>query len=90
MLEQLEAIFDRLGGAEGHLKAIKAELLRYYNSDPCEMSGEYKQPGYTNFSATAPRGPLRWALSTRSLRVGVDHLDHSLFGLGAAELHVES
>lgn len=42
MVEQLEAIFDRLARAEEHLEAIKGELLAYYNSDPCTMSGKYK------------------------------------------------
>src|ERR1700689_3097628 len=38
---------------------------------------------------TGASWPPRWALSTRSPRVGLDHLNHGLFGLGAAELHVE-
>src|SRR5580692_2691854 len=39
--------------------------------------------------ARSMMGPTR-AISTRLPRVGLDHLNHSRFGLGAAELHVES
>jgi hypothetical protein len=43
MLKELEAIFDRLGRAEEHLKAIKGGLLRHYDADEYLITGEYQR-----------------------------------------------
>jgi hypothetical protein len=41
MDDPLEAILDRLTRADEHLQAIKRELIRYYESDPCTLAGEF-------------------------------------------------
>jgi hypothetical protein len=51
MVEQLEAIFDRLDRAQEHLEAIKPELLAYYNSDPCHLTGKF-EPDEEGIGAT--------------------------------------
>ena len=83
MVEQLEAIFDRLDRAEENLNAIKGELLSYYNSDPCTMSGEYQpdedgRRGNGAWNIKVDRMPAR--LNTligeflHDLRSALDHL----------------
>ncbi len=83
MVEQLADIFDRLGRAEEHLESIKNELLAYYNSDPCTLSGKYKPD--TNGMAgggewSTKLDPLGVRLNTligeflHDLRSSLDHL----------------
>ncbi|HEV3192837.1 MAG TPA: hypothetical protein VGY54_20165, partial [Polyangiaceae bacterium] len=68
MVEQLAAIFDRLARAEEHLEAIKEELLSYYNSDPCQMSGKYEPDD------EGRRGSGEWTISVDPLGVRLNTL----------------
>jgi hypothetical protein len=68
MVEQLEAIFDRLRRAEEHLDAIKEELLSYYNADPCQMRGKYK------LDADGHRGTGEWTIRVEVLPVRLNTL----------------
>jgi hypothetical protein len=83
MVDQLAAIFDRLGRAEEHLEAIKGELLGYYNADPCQMSGKYQldeQGRAGNGEWAVTLAPLGVRLNTligeflHNLRSSLDHL----------------
>jgi hypothetical protein len=83
MLEQLADIFDRLRRAEEHFESIKSELLAYYNSDPCALSGTYK-PDANGLAGggewSAKLDPLGVRLNTligeflHDLRSSLDHL----------------
>jgi hypothetical protein len=42
MVEQLAAIYDRIGRADEHLETIKEQLVSYYNADGYVIRGEYK------------------------------------------------
>jgi hypothetical protein len=81
--ERLDAIYDRLGRAEEHLDAIKGHLVSYYDSDPCEMSGEFHpnlNGGAGVADSTMSIGPLDSRLNTvigeflHNLRSSLDHL----------------
>jgi hypothetical protein len=58
MVEQLEAIFDRVERAQEHLESIKGELLSYYNSDPCRLRGEFQPKAHRSGEAQGPGGEL--------------------------------
>jgi hypothetical protein len=87
MVEQLEAIFDRIGRAQEHLQPIKGELLRYYRSDPCRMRGEFDPNQYGRREVMGPEATLA-ALGVRlntligefvhDLRSALDHLARQL------------
>jgi hypothetical protein len=80
MVKQLEAIFDRLTRAEEHFKAIKAELLAYYDSDPCKISGEFDPNSEHPIITRIRVAPLRMRINTlvgeflHDLRSSLDHL----------------
>src|SRR5271154_1712016 len=84
MVEQLEAIVDRIGRAEEHLEAIKCGLLRHYKADKYRLSGEYqrrldKRTGDivtdpTTFPEIDPRLNTLIGEYLHDLRSGLDHL----------------
>jgi hypothetical protein len=40
--DNIAPIQDRISRAKEHLEAVKGELVGYYNSDPCRLSGQFK------------------------------------------------
>ncbi|HTZ62522.1 MAG TPA: hypothetical protein VMB51_00285 [Solirubrobacteraceae bacterium] len=95
MVEQLEAIFDRLARAEDHLEAIEGQLLAYYNSDPYQMSGKYESDADGGGATVEPTDgwvdPIPVRLNTlvgeflHDLRSALDHLARQLVIQGGHE-----
>jgi hypothetical protein len=78
--DRLDAIFDRLQRAEEHFEAIKAQLLAYYDSDPCEISGEFDPNAEHPIITRIKVAPLPMRINTlvgeflHDLRSSLDHL----------------
>jgi hypothetical protein len=75
----LTAILDRLDRAQEHLEAIKLELIAYYSSDCCHLSGKH-EPDEEEGESSVMLAPLGDRLNTligeflHNTRSALDHL----------------
>jgi hypothetical protein len=82
--DPLGTVLDRIDRAQEHLEAIKRELLVYYHSDPCSLTGQFDADQQTDAVRGGWSAPIQPRLNTligeflHDTRSALNHLARQL------------